>query len=65
MRVRFGPITLPSHLKRGHMRELDDAEVARLFAALELQPPSPAAEMPAVRPRRPALSKPGKSRNRR
>jgi len=63
MRVRFGPITLPSHLKRGQMRELDEAEIARLFAALELQPA--AAESPAGRAPRPALSKPGRSRQRR
>ena len=66
MRVRFGPITLPSHLKRGHMRELDEAEITRLLAALELQmPASPVAELPAGRPSRPALSKPGRSRQRR
>lgn len=40
MRVRFGPITLPSHLKRGQMRELDEAEIGRLFAALPLPLPS-------------------------
>ena len=38
MRVRFGPIALPSHLKRGQTLELDQAEIARLLAALELQP---------------------------
>lgn len=38
MRVRFGPIALPSHLKRGQMRELDEGEIARLFGALELAP---------------------------
>jgi len=38
MRVRFGPITLPSYLKRGQMRELDEVEIARLLAALEFQP---------------------------
>ena len=66
MRVRFGPIALPSHLKRGHMRELDEAEITRLFAALELQTPAaPVAELPAGRPPRPAPSKPGRSRQRR
>ena len=66
MRVRFGPIALPSHLKRGHMRELDEAEITRLFAALELQtPPAAAAELPAGRPPRAAPSKPGRSRQRR
>jgi len=38
MRVRFGPIALPSYLKRGQMRELDEAEIARLLSALELAP---------------------------
>ena len=63
MRVRFGPLTLPSHLKRGQMRELDEAEIARLFAALELQPV--AAESPAGRAPRPVPPKPGRSRKRR
>jgi 23S rRNA pseudouridine2605 synthase len=62
MRVRFGPIELPSYLKRGQMRELDETEIARLFAALEFQPqagaPKPAAKrspraVPS-RPRRPS-----------
>ncbi len=38
MRVRYGPITLPSHLKRGQMHELDETEISRLFAALAFQP---------------------------
>jgi len=38
MRVRFGPITLPSYLKRGQVRELDEQEIARLLAALDMQP---------------------------
>lgn len=49
MRVRFGPVALPSHLKRGQMRELDEAEIARLFAALESQPAAAAPESPARR----------------
>lgn len=61
MRVRFGPISLPSHLKRGQMHELDEAEIARLFAALDVKPqaapPRPATARPAARrpgrPRRP------------
>ncbi len=65
MRVRFGPITLPSHLKRGQMRELDEAELSHLFAALEFRRPAPAAESAAARPPRPAQSKPVRSRNRR
>ncbi len=38
MRVRFGPITLPSYLKRGQVRELDAQEIARLLSALDMQP---------------------------
>lgn len=38
MRVRYGPVKLPSHLKRGQVHELDEAEIARLFAALEFRP---------------------------
>lgn len=38
MRVRFGPIALPSHLKRGQVRELDEQETLRLLAALEMPP---------------------------
>jgi 23S rRNA pseudouridine2605 synthase len=62
MRVRFGPITLPSHLKRGQMRELDEAEVARLYAALEFQPQAAAPEPPAGRARRapPPQARPGR-----
>jgi len=58
MRVRFGPIALPSHLKRGQMRELEETEIARLFAALEFQPPAAAIESSAARPARPAAPKP-------
>jgi len=64
MRVRFGPIALPSHLKRGQMCELDEGEISRLFAALELQPPA-AAETPAGRAPRPARSNSGRTRQRR
>ena len=62
MRVRFGPIELPSHLRRGQMRELDEQEVARLLAALELQPPDTAPKSPAGRPPGPALAKPRRQR---
>ena len=54
MRVRFGPIDLPSHLKRGQMRELDEAEIARLYAALEFQPQAAVAAPPARRQARAA-----------
>ena len=65
IRVRYGPIDLPSHLKRGQMRELDEAEVARLLAALEFQPPAAAPEPPAERPPRVAPAKPQRQRRRR
>jgi 23S rRNA pseudouridine2605 synthase len=32
MRVRFGEVTLPSHLKRGQMKELGEEEVQQLLA---------------------------------
>jgi 23S rRNA pseudouridine2605 synthase len=35
MRVRFGPIQLPSYLRRGQWREFEPREAARLLAALE------------------------------
>jgi 23S rRNA pseudouridine2605 synthase len=43
IRVRFGPLTLPSYLKRGQIRELDQAEIAGLMGALDFQPASGAA----------------------
>ena len=58
MRVRFGPIALPSYLKRGQMRELDEAEISRLLAALEFQPRIAAPKISAGRPARPEPSKP-------
>ncbi len=60
MRVRFGPIALPSHLKRGQMHELDEAEIARLLAALEFQPRAAAAKPASGRPLRqqPARQRP-------
>ena len=62
MRVRFGPIELPSHLKRGQMRELDEAEVARLLAALEFQPQSAAPRPGLGHTPGPAPSKPQRQR---
>jgi len=64
MRVRFGPIDLPSHLKRGQTRELDEAEIARLLAALEFQSPSAAPKSAAGNAARAAPSKPNRSRRR-
>jgi 23S rRNA pseudouridine2605 synthase len=31
MRVRFGPVNLPSRLKRGKSMELNEAEIGRLL----------------------------------
>jgi 23S rRNA pseudouridine2605 synthase len=62
MRVRFGPIELPSYLKRGQMRELDDAEVARLHAALEFQPQVAAPKSLAGHPPGRAQPKPKRAR---
>ena len=60
MRVRFGPIALPSHLKRGQMRELDDAEIARLYAALEFQTPPLAPKSAAAPPAHAEARGPGR-----
>ena len=65
MRVRYGPIGLPSHLKRGQMRELDEAEIARLLAALEFQPPAAAPISPNSPSRSPARAEPSKPRRQR
>jgi len=62
MRVRFGPIDLPSHLKRGQMRELDEAEIARLFEALSFQGQAAAPKPPAGRTQRAAPTQPRRSR---
>jgi 23S rRNA pseudouridine2605 synthase len=64
MRVRFGPIDLPSYLKRGQIRELDEAEIARLLAALDFQLQTPAApsKPTAVRPSRTPTSGSGRPR---
>jgi len=65
MRVRFGPIDLPSHLKRGQMRELDEAEIARLFAALEFQTPVALPLSTAGRTSRQVPARPRRQRQRR
>jgi 23S rRNA pseudouridine2605 synthase len=62
MRVRFGPIELPSHLRRGQMRELDEQEVARLLAALEPQPVAAAPKSTAGRAPGPSPAKPRRQR---
>lgn len=40
-RIRFGPLSLPSHLRRGQFMELDDAGIAALRAALTAPPSAP------------------------
>jgi 23S rRNA pseudouridine2605 synthase len=65
MRVRFGPIDLPSHLKRGQMRELDEAEIARLLAALEFQTPAALPASTLGRESRPVPVGPRRQRQRR
>lgn len=47
MRVRYGPVVLPSSLKRGQVRELEPEVVAKLLAVLAAQPATEAAEPPA------------------
>jgi len=64
MRVRFGPIDLPSHLKRGQTRELDEPEIARLLAALEFQSQSGLPQSAPGKPARAAAPKPGRTRRR-
>ncbi len=49
MRVRYGPIALPSSLKRGQVMELADAEVKRLLAGFDME--NPEADRPARRSR--------------
>ena len=62
IRVRFGPITLPSHLKRGGMRELDQTEIARLLAALELPPQARASKSSRHASTRPIAAAPRRRR---
>ena len=38
MRVRYGPVVLPSSLKRGQVRELEPEVVAKLLKVLGDQP---------------------------
>jgi 23S rRNA pseudouridine2605 synthase len=46
MRVRFGSVELPGHIKRGMMREMDEADVQDLltFASMNEPPPASASE---------------------
>lgn len=47
MRVRYGPFSLPSNLKRGRVLEIDENDVAKLMADFGLENPA------GARPRRP------------
>jgi len=58
MRVRFGPVELPSHIKRGALHELVPEEVAKLmhWAGLPAEMPVPVQKRPgAARKPRPVL----------
>jgi 23S rRNA pseudouridine2605 synthase len=43
MRVRFGSVELPSHVKRGMMKEMDEEQVQELLAFAGVNDPPPAA----------------------
>ncbi len=47
MRVRYGPVALPSNLKRGQVRELEPEVVSKLLAVLAAQPATGEPEPPA------------------
>ena len=40
MRIRFGPVSLPPHLRTGHHVDLDEATTAELYQSVELPPPA-------------------------
>jgi 23S rRNA pseudouridine2605 synthase len=41
MRVRFGSVTLPGHIKRGMMREMEEEQIQELMAFAGMNEPSP------------------------
>jgi len=57
MRVRFGPVELPSRLKRGALHELAEDEVAKLlhWAGLPAEMPKPVPRRPGAARQRPVL----------
>jgi 23S rRNA pseudouridine2605 synthase len=44
MRVRFGPVELPSHIKRGMFRDMEEEQVQELLAFAGVNEPEPGAE---------------------
>jgi 23S rRNA pseudouridine2605 synthase len=44
MRVRFGPVELPSHIKRGMFRDMEEEQVQELLAFAGMNEPEPGAE---------------------
>jgi len=64
MRVRYGPLELPSDLPRGRWRELRPGPVRSLMDAAELEPETPLAEAPKKRQEKrqePSRSEPSRS----
>lgn len=49
MRVRYGPLVLPSRLRRGRFEELDEPQVRALLAAVGLDSPLPVKRSPRLR----------------
>ena len=44
MRVRFGPVALPGHIKRGMFRDMEEEQVQELLAFAGMNEPEPGAE---------------------
>jgi 23S rRNA pseudouridine2605 synthase len=44
MRVRFGPVALPGHIKRGMFRDMEEEQVQELLAFAGMNEPPPGAE---------------------
>lgn len=49
IRVRYGPVVMPRDLRRGKLRELDDAGKAALYEHVGLEPPPPTPRPPRRR----------------
>jgi 23S rRNA pseudouridine2605 synthase len=65
IRTRFGPVALPSDLKRGRWRELAPEAVEALLRAVGLPAPSPRADAGKKKPASPRASQPAASPGRR